>query len=262
MDLVIEQPRPRTTLRRLIVLAGGTAMLAAAVVTADGLRPAEPKAGPKVASTMVPVLAVAPTLVPTFASQLTLAPSGLVTDAPASQAAAPSAPPTPGPTPKPIKVPTDRVATRVAVGALGIDLPVMRQATPYPACGVAMYIVELDQPGVGPTGVTYLYAHAQTGSFLPLLKTSLVNDGAAMLGMLVDVYTGDSLRFSYRIDEVRRHVTDMSAAFAWDGPESLWLQTSEGQGAAVPKLQVVATLVGQSTVDDAAAHPAPHPVTC
>ena len=138
----------------------------------------------------------------------------------------------------------------------------MRQATPYPACGVAMYIVELDQPGGGQTGVTYLYAHAQTGSFLPLLKMSLVNDGAAMLGMLVDVYTGDSLRFSYRIDEVRRHVTDMSGAFAWDGPESLWLQTSEGQGAAVPKLQVVATLVGQSTVDDAAAHPAPHPVTC
>ena len=61
MDLVIEQTPPRTTLRRLVVLAGGTAMLAAAVLTASGLRPAEPDVGPRAAPTVAPVLAVAPT---------------------------------------------------------------------------------------------------------------------------------------------------------------------------------------------------------
>jgi hypothetical protein len=258
VDLVTQLPRPRITPRRLATLAGGLAVLLAAVLAGPGLRPAEPPAP----SASAHAVAAAPTAGPRLSMLPTLPPAGLPTDPPSGQPAVPSAAAPTGPTPKPIKVPTTRVATRVTVSDLGIDLPVMRQATPYPACGVAMYIVELDQPGAGPTGVTYLYAHAQTGSFLPLLKASLVNDGAAMLGLIVDVYTGDDLRFSYRIDEVRRHVTDMSGAFDWDGPESLWLQTSEGQGAAVPKLQVVATLVDQSAVDEAAAHPVPQPVTC
>ena len=60
--------------------------------------------------------------------------------------------------------PADRVATRVVVRRLGIDLPVMLQTSDYgkyPLCDVAMYLPHLGQPGQG--GATYLYGHAQTG---------------------------------------------------------------------------------------------------
>jgi hypothetical protein len=160
---------------------------------------------------------------------------------------------------QPAPIPEGRIATRVVVPALGIDLAVTRQTTTYPACGVAMYLMELRQPGQG--GVTYLYAHAQDGSFLPLLEASLVNDGARMLGMAVEVYTGDSLKFGYRIVEVRRHVTTLDGAFAWQG-ESVFLQTSEGPGASTPKLQVLAEHVSTEAADFDAAHPQPRPVTC
>ena len=44
--------------------------------------------------------------------------------------------------------PPDRVATRVRIAALEIDLPVMVQPDPrYPACNVAMYLPQLWQPG-------------------------------------------------------------------------------------------------------------------
>ncbi len=157
------------------------------------------------------------------------------------------------------KLPTTRVATRVAVPGLSIDLPVMVQPTAYPPCKVAMYLEALRQPGQG--GATYLYGHAQAGSFLPLLNGSLVNDGAAMIGLTVQIWTGDNLLFTYRITEVRRHVTDLAGVYAWPG-ESAWLQTSEGRGAATPKLQVVATPVSKAASDYASAHPVPHPVTC
>ncbi len=45
-----------------------------------------------------------------------------------------------------------RVATRVVVEALGIDLPIVRprgSSATYPQCNVAMYIQELAQPGHG-----------------------------------------------------------------------------------------------------------------
>ncbi len=158
-----------------------------------------------------------------------------------------------------VKLPTTRVATRVAVPGLSIDLPVIVQPTAYPPCKVAMYLQALRQPGQG--GATYLYAHAQAGSFLPLLNGSLVNDGAAMIGLTVQIWTGDNFLFTYRITEVRRHVTDLAGAYAWPG-ESAWLQTSEGRGAATPKLQVVATPVSTASADYASAHPVPHPISC
>jgi hypothetical protein len=155
-------------------------------------------------------------------------------------------------------LPTHRVATRVSVPALSIDLPVMRQLTQYPACGVAMYLLGLKQPGQG--GVTYLYAHAQRGMFLRLLEESWVNDGQRMLGMSVIVYTGDNLRFVYRIQDVRRHVTTIDGAHQWQG-EAVFLQTSEGRG--IPqKLQVVATFVSVASTDYASAHPVPRPRSC
>ena len=154
--------------------------------------------------------------------------------------------------------PTHRVATRVAVPALGIDLAVMAQTSSYPPCRVAMYLKALKQPGEG--GVTYLYAHAQAGMFLPLLKESLVRDGRRMIGMTVLVWTGDNLRFSYEIREVRRHITTLTGAFRWRG-ESVFLQTSEGRG--IPqKLQVVAPFVAVTESNHVDAHPIPRPVRC
>ena len=185
------------------------------------------------------------------------APSSLVAAAPRpSGRAVPGTAPATGPA---AAGPTHRVATRVRVPALGIDLPVMRQPGSYPACNVAMYLRDLKQPGQG--GPTYLYAHARTGMFLPLLTKSQVNNGAGMIGMTVEVYTGDNRKFVYRINEVRRHALDLRAVFA-RGSESLWLQTSEGPKGTVPKLQVGASLVSSGTASHAVAHPVPRPVAC
>jgi sortase (surface protein transpeptidase) len=155
--------------------------------------------------------------------------------------------------------PTRRVATRVTVPQLGIDLPVMRQKTSYPACNVAMYLREFKQPGQG--GPTYLYAHAQRGMFLPLLTASRRRDGKAMIGMRIYVYTGDNFRFEYRITRVRRHASDLRPVTAAKG-ETVWLQTSEGPNASYPKLQVAGRLVGHVEVSHAEAHPRPRPKTC
>ena len=97
--------------------------------------------------------------------------------------------------------------------------------------------------------------------FLPLLDRSRVNNGASMIGMRVEVYTGDNKRFVYRIDEVRRHVTDLRYVNRRKG-ESLWLQTSEGPRGTVPKLQVGASLVSSGSASHAEAHPKPRPVAC
>ena len=80
-----------------------------------------------------------------------------------------------------LSFPADRVATRVVVKRLGIDLPVMLQTSDYgeyPLCDVALYLPMLGQPGQG--RATYLYAHAQPGMFLPLLAASEQNDGKRM----------------------------------------------------------------------------------
>ncbi|MCI0344461.1 MAG: sortase, partial [Chloroflexi bacterium] len=175
---------------------------------------------------------------------------------------------TPGPTPSgdasPTPAPADRTATRVVVGALGIDLPVIKQPDPsYPACDVAMYINELGQPGEG--RATYLYAHAQKGMFLPILNASKVNNGAAMLGMIVEVYTSDDRLFLYEVTEVRRHqvvLTDAVNATT----EQMWLQTSEGArqppGVVGPKTQVVAMPLSEGPADHEDAHPVPRPRDC
>jgi len=148
------------------------------------------------------------------------------------------------------------------VPALGIDLPVILQpgsADSFPPCNVAMYIKQLHQPGQA--GATYLYAHARTGMFLPILTASQTNNGRAMIGMLVEVYTSDSLEFLYEIVAVRRHITDLDSAFATTD-ETLWLQTSEGPRGTVQKVQVIAKPLSSSPADPGAAHPRPNPVFC
>ncbi|MEW5990088.1 MAG: hypothetical protein AB1736_01930 [Chloroflexota bacterium] len=170
-------------------------------------------------------------------------------------------PPTAGPTDTPAPTfPTDRLATRVVIAALGIDLPVIRQPDPdYPACDVAMYIETLGQPGQG--RATYLYAHARTGMFLPILEATQVNNGASMLGMIVEVYTSDDQLFLYEIVEVRRHQLDLDDAVAAT-TEQVWLQTSEGPKGTRPKTQVVARFLSTGAADHEAAHPDAKPVAC
>ncbi len=168
----------------------------------------------------------------------------------------------PSPTPSTDPAAT-RVATRVAVPALGIDLPVVAQPggpATYPACGVAMYIEQLGQPGQA--RATYLYAHAREGMFLSLLSQSEIDDGAGMLGMLVQVWTSDDQLFLYEIREVRRHATDLDDAVAAER-DQLWLQTSEGPRGTVPKLQVVAEPLSNGPAPNPAdAHPVASPVAC
>ena len=75
--------------------------------------------------------------------------------------------------------------------------------------------------------------------FLPLLNASKKNNGAAMIGKLVYVYTSKSMRYTYKITKVRRHVSDISSSLKITD-ERLWLQTSEGPNHTYPKLIIVA----------------------
>lgn len=192
-------------------------------------------------------------------------------DAAPSASPSASAEPSPSPSPSaepslsPSTVPADRVATRVVVPALRIDLPVIKPpggANAYPLCNVAMYTKELSHPGLG--GQTYIYAHARTGMFLPLLEESRVNRGKRMIGMLVQVYTSDDQLFLYEIVKVRPKVPktiaydDVFAATT----EQLWLQTSEGPKGTPTVLQVVAKPLDSGPADSAEAHPKPKPVVC
>ena len=80
----------------------------------------------------------------------------------------------------------------------------IKAPTSYPPCGVAMWLRELYQPTE--PGVTYIAGHARKGMFLPLLNASKTNDGAAMIGKTIYVYTNNSARHTYTIIQVRRHV--------------------------------------------------------
>jgi len=186
-----------------------------------------------------------------------------------SGGAAPSLTPTPTPTPDPSK----RVATRIVVSALGIDLPVVR--TPpnnaFPYCDVAMYFDHKTTPGVpfvqpGQTGTVFIFAHARTGMFLPLLTRSWTDNGSSMLGLLVRVYSSDDQAFIYKINQIIRHVpggADLNSLPMKDG--ELILQTSEGDAkttATNTKLYVIAQSVSSLPVDDADANPVPHRRIC
>ena len=155
-----------------------------------------------------------------------------------------------------------RVATRIVVGRLGIDMPVMLQTPNYgafPLCDVALYLPVLSQPGQG--RATYIYAHARTGMFLPLLTASRISNGQGMIGDIVQVYTSDSFVFTYRIAEVHRHARSLIDAFN-ARREVVFLQTSEGPTSTYPKLQVVADFVSATPTDEPSAHPMPHPRKC
>jgi hypothetical protein len=190
----------------------------------------------------------------------------IVTASPPPSIALPTIPPpgTPAPTPSPSRIPADRVATRVVVPALKIDLPIVKGPPNTVLCDVAMYAEApgLVQPGF--PGSVYLYGHARKGMFLPLLDQSKKSNGNGMIGMLVDVYTSDNQVLTYTITEVRRHVPK---TVGFDDPlsrttETLWLQTSEGPKGTPTVLQVLAEPFDAAPADPAAAHPEPDPVVC
>jgi Sortase domain len=191
---------------------------------------------------------------------------GTAVPVPSSSGGGPSAGPlgagASGSSPANTPAPGQRVATRVVIPALNIDLPVVKPPdglTTFPLCNVAQYLQNLSQPGE--PGATYIYAHARVGMFLPILDASLVNNGKAMIGMLVQVYTSDDRYFLYEITQVRRHqLTLADAIVAKD--EELWLQTSEGPRGTLPKVQLVALPLSSGPADDADAHPKATPVVC
>ena len=199
------------------------------------------------------------------ANSLPSAEPTIVTATPGESLALPTLPPIGSPLPS--AGPSDRVATRVVVDALGIDLPVIKPrggADTYPLCNVAMYIQELHQPGSGKA--TYLYAHARDGMFGPIYERAILKQHGgpkSMVGMAVEVYTSDDLLFLYEISAVRLHQMTLDDAFA-DTTEQVWLQTSEGpKGGPFPgKTMLVADFVAVVGADHKAAHPVPHPVTC
>ena len=157
-----------------------------------------------------------------------------------------------------------RVVTRVVVPALDIDLPVVAPPSDpnaFPYCNVAEYLPAMSRPGL--PGTTYLFAHARTGMFLPLLTQSRIDNGNAMLGMLVQVYTSDDQLFLYEITRVLRHQSQLYS----EPQQELVLQTSEGPRKGVPGytglvLVVVASPLSSGPADHAAAHPTPHPLVC
>jgi hypothetical protein len=222
----------RTRLLPAVMTAAGVTLLAAGLLSYT--TPAE--AGPGASPTPDPTATVAATPVPL----ITLPPLG---------SALPSANPS---------APADRVATRVRIAALGIDLPVVKPpADPnvYPLCDVAMWFGDMSRPGDG--RATYLYAHARVGMFLPLLRTP----GSQQRGLVVEVWTSDDMRFLYEITQVRRDQRDLNDAVA-ARTEQLWLQTSEGPKGTPGKTQVVAKPISVEAASHAAAHPKPHPVVC
>jgi hypothetical protein len=96
--------------------------------------------------------------------------------------------------------------------------------------------------------------------FQPLLRASLVDDGAALIGALVEVYTTADELHLYEITTVKRHATDL--AIASGSAEQLVLQTSEGPPGTVPKLQVAAVPLTVVPATAADAQPSAQPRVC
>jgi len=209
------------------------------------------------------------------AAGITLLTSGLLTyDATAGILATPhptATPPseTPSPTPFPTVAPAIPTATpertgtasRIIIPALKIDMPIVQAPQGFPYCNVAQYVKEFSQPGQ--PGTTVIGAHARPRMFLALLEASLVNDGDAMLGMLVLVYTSDNRLYLYEIDLVKRHQLSYDIIALPEGvTQQLVITTSEGNRYTKPKLMIRARFLYETAADPARANPRPHIVVC
>ncbi|HEY5630474.1 MAG TPA: hypothetical protein VIR16_13290 [Candidatus Limnocylindrales bacterium] len=240
-------PKPART-RRL------AAMLAVlAVVVGACASPATPSPAPA-SSAVTAVLSPSP--VPPLPSD---SPDPSPSDSPY-----PSDSPSPSVSPSPTPVSSGTaVATRIVIAALGIDLAVVKSPPPgvYPYCNVAMYFgAPMGQPGGN--RATYIFAHARDGMFGPIYELTMVKRTPnKMVGMLVDVYTSDSLLHVYKIVRVLPHQLTLSKPVAVRS-DQLWLQTSEGPHGTPGKTQVVANPDSLVPADYAASHPKPRIVRC
>ena len=233
----------RDRLLPAVLTAAGVALLAAGLLSYTGSAVAADP-GSSAAPTEIALDPSASLALPT------LPPPG------ASASGLPSASPNP-----------NRVATRVVVEALGIDLPIVKPrggASAYPLCNVAMYLVDprLGQPGGNKA--TYLYAHARDGMFGPIYDRAIrkLHGGPkSMLGMIVQVYTNDDVLHEYQITKVLLHQLTLDTPLAATH-DQLWLQTSEGPKGTPGKTQVIAEPLLTLPADHATANPAPHPVVC
>ena len=231
----------RTRVLPAVLTALGVTILSAGLLTYTVPVASGPSQEPTVSPG--PSVAGAPTPTPL----ITLPPIG-------TPKASQSPPPQPSTTPPP----ADRVATRVRIRELGIDLAVIKGNSGYPYCNVAMYLPQLSQPGFGKA--TYLYAHAREGMFLPLLETRAFDQR----GLVVEVWTSDDWLYRYEIASVRRdqpYTTGLSAPSKAKS-EQLWLQTSQGPGRDFGYTQVIARPIDARPADHDAAHPTPRPVAC
>jgi len=179
----------------------------------------------------------------------------------------PTGSPEPGATPEPTPGPTPAVpaATRVVVPALRIDLAVVAQTFgpghgSYPLCDVAQYLEQFRQPSQ--QGTTYIYAHARTKMFLPLLTQWQRDHAKRMMGDLVEVYTADDKRYLYEIFTAEIATNFDLARSVPAGASWLILQTSTGPNPTFPKLMVAARLLSVSDVPHAEANPTPHVRDC
>ncbi len=237
--------RLRTRLLPALVTAAGVALVTAGLLAWAG--PTAGGAGPPAAPTA-----------PSSPDAASASPSSI---APASTAPWPSSSRQPSPT-------TLGVASRVVIPALRVDLPVV--ASPpnetFPLCDVAEYSPQYAQPGQ--PGTTFIYAHARTGMFLPLLEASWVDNGKAMIGDLVEVYTSADRLYLYEISAVDRHQSSLPYGPTDGGAQGqLMLQTSEGPRKGLPGytglvLVLLAKPLSSIPADHATANPTPHPLVC
>ena len=162
-----------------------------------------------------------------------------------------------GPTPR-----LDAEPTRVLIKSLDIDLPVIRPNLDetFPLCDVAEFLPSYGLPGL--PGVTYIYAHARRGMFLPLLEASRTHRGQAMLGKEVELFSSDRFRRRYEITEIHPRVSDLEVVNDLSG-DALVLQTSETSRSSGTKLVVVARPIGAPEVSSGrAARPTARPRIC
>lgn len=237
----------RDRLLPAVLTASGVTLLAGGLLSYAGSAAAAGDPGGVAGASPTPIVSIGPG---TSVSLPTLPPLG----------ASPSLSVEPSIAPNP-----NRVATRIVIQALGIDLPVVKprgDENTYPLCNVAMYIQELYQPGSGKA--TYIYAHARDGMFGPIYERAIQKKSggpSSMVGMLVQVYTNDDLMFEYEITKVLLHQLSLATPQKAT-TEQLWLQTSEGPHGTPGKTQLLALPLVVLPADHATANPKPHPVVC
>jgi hypothetical protein len=251
-------PRFRTAAATTVVLVAAVVAVVSIGFDLAAASPSASLAGSPTAAeaTITPTAAPLDSGSPSSPPSVSAAPTDSLPPA-STDSPAPSATPTRTPGAGPV------VATRVVVPDLKIDLAVTSSppANRYPYCNVAMYIGKpFGQPGQ--SRATYLFAHARIGMFYPIYDLTIVKrTPKKMVGMLVDVYTSDSMVHVYRVTEVLAHQLTIARALAVTHDE-LWLQTSEGPHGTPGKTQVVAEPVSTSPASFAASHPKVHIVRC